>query len=35
MYALDLKTGQYRRLVVIPEGRSGVVAVAPDGSLFT
>ena len=31
MYALDLKTGQYRRLVAIPEGRSGVVAVAPDG----
>jgi len=31
MYALDLKSGQYKRLVAIPEGRSGVVAVAPDG----
>ncbi len=31
MYGLDLKTGQYKRLVAIPQGRSAIVAVAPDG----
>jgi Tol biopolymer transport system component len=31
MYSLDLRSGEYKRLVAIPAGRSGVVAVSPDG----
>jgi Tol biopolymer transport system component len=36
MYSLDLKSGEYRKLVQIAPGRSAVVALSPDGkSLYT
>lgn len=31
MQSLDLKTGEFKRLAAIPQGRSGVVAISPDG----
>jgi Tol biopolymer transport system component len=31
MHALNLDTGEFKRLAAVPEGRSGVVGVAPDG----
>ena len=36
MHALDLKSAEYRKLVAIRSGRSGVVAISPDGkALYT
>lgn len=31
MYSLDLRSGEYKKLVASPAGRSGVVAISPDG----